>query len=227
MFNGGSGTAILKSKKTYKDDSWHRVIFSRNMSHGKLVIDDEVISGDSPSPTNRIDMNPPYFIGGVNPEKQSVVLENLVSRSLLSSISKFKNFNLQNTTENFDGCIHNFRMNNRSMEMPEKFDVIPCTENAEYGTYFAAEGGYVRLKDKFKVGPEIDIKMHIKPRNISGLLLAAHGKRDYLVLELVGGSIKLTVDNGRGPISTSFQPSKKHYFCDGEWHNIQGNLMKN
>lgn len=122
----------------------------------------------------------------------------------------------------FEGCIHNFRMNNKSMDTPVKFDVIPCTDNAEYGTYFAAEGGFVRLKERFKVGPEIDIKMQIKPRNISGLLLAVHGKKDYLVLELIVGSIKLTVDNGRGPISTTFQPNKQHYFCDGEWHSIQG-----
>lgn len=83
MFNGGGSTAVLKSEKKYNDDSWHRVIFSRNLAHGKLVIDDvDVISGESPTPTPKIDMNPPYFLGGVSPEKYSVLQANLVKSIL-------------------------------------------------------------------------------------------------------------------------------------------------
>lgn len=116
-------------------------------------------------------------------------------------------------------------MNNKTMESPLKYDVIPCADNVEHGTFFSSTGGYVKLKERFKIGPEIDIKMQIKPRHTSGLLIACHGRRDYLVLELVNGSITLTVDNGRGPITTSFQPTKPFYFCDGNWHNIQGILL--
>lgn len=78
------------------------------------------------------------------------------------------------------------------------------------------------LDDKFRVGWEIDIKLDIKPRNISGLLVSVHAKKDYLVLQMINGQIKFSVDNGKGEISTAYNPPIPHYFCDGEWHNIQG-----
>lgn len=120
------------------------------------------------------------------------------------------------------GCIRNFFMNDKPMENPDKINVLPCSEFVEKGVFFNKGGGYIRLREKFKVGLELDLKLDIKPRNISGVLVAVHGKRDFLVLEMVDGSISLTVNNGRGPISTSFTPGKKHYFCDGNWHHIQG-----
>lgn len=114
-------------------------------------------------------------------------------------------------------------MNDKPMENPIKYNVLPCSDFVEEGVFFNRGGGYVRLREKFKVGIELDLKMDIKPRNVSGLLVAVYGKRDYLVLEMVEGSISLTVNNGKGPISTLFAPGKKHYFCDGNWHHIQGN----
>lgn len=112
-------------------------------------------------------------------------------------------------------------MNNKTMENPTKNGVIPCTENAEPGTFFSVTPGYVRMFDRFRVGSEINIQMQIKPRNTSGLLAAVYGKRDYLLLEMVDGAITFTVDNGRGPFSTTFMPRTKHYFCNGQWHSIQ------
>lgn len=113
-------------------------------------------------------------------------------------------------------------MNGYVMENPYNVDVMQCLEEVEPGAFFGIRGGYLKLKDRFKVGLEIDIKMEIKPRNVSGLLISVHGRRDYLILEMVNGVIKLTVENGKGAITTSFQPDKPHYFCDGQWHNIQG-----
>lgn len=68
--------------------------------------------------------------------------------------------------------------------------------------------------------------MEIKPRNISGLLMAVHAKRDYLVLQINDGSINFTVENGNGPVSTIFRPSTPDYFCDGQWHSIIGKYTK-
>lgn len=131
-------------------------------------------------------------------------------------------FFLQNTIAWFDGCIGGFEMNSLTMENPDHIEGMPCSDDVEPGTYFGVQGGYMRLKEKFKVGFEIDIKMDIKPRNVSGLILAVQGKRDYLVLEMLNGVIRLTVENGKGAMTTAFQPDKPHYFCDGQWHNIQG-----
>lgn len=126
----------------------------------------------------------------------------------------------QKTVASFRGCVRNFHMNNKPMEKPRKFYVGECPENQEEGNYF--HGGYVVLKPRYVVGDDINIKMDIKPRNITGLILAVHGKRDYLVLEMVNGAIRFTVENGRGPIVTTFSPDRTHYLCDGEWHMIQG-----
>lgn len=105
---------------------------------------------------------------------------------------------------------------------PRNEGVMPCTSNIESGTFFGSKNGYMKLMDRFKVGTEIDIQMDIKPRNISGLLMSVFGKRDFLVLQMVDGIIKFTVDNGKGPIEASFHPPTTHYFCDGHWHSIQG-----
>ena len=132
------------------------------------------------------------------------------------------NYSVQKITQSLRGCIRNFLMNHKQMEKPVKFDTETCPENFEPGNYFGLGGGYIKLRNKYKVGLEIDIKLDIKPRNITGLLVAVHGKKDYLVLEMINGLIRFTVDNGKGAITTSYEPDKKHYFCDGEWHSIQG-----
>lgn len=41
-----------------------------------------------------------------------------------------------------------------------------------------------------------------------------------LALQLVNGSIVLTVNSGDGPISTVFKPDNGQNFCDGEWHSV-------
>lgn len=76
--------------------------------------------------------------------------------------------------------------------------------------------------DKFTVGRTIDIQMDIKPRTTSGHLLSIHGKRDFILLEMVNGTIKFLVRTGKGSIETSFDPTTPHSLCDGNWHNIRG-----
>ncbi|KAF5306067.1 hypothetical protein FQA39_LY09045 [Lamprigera yunnana] len=209
-FNGGSGPAVLRSDNVYNDGNWHHVNISRAGSEGRLIVDDQVvIEGRTPKNTVNIQLYPPYYVGGIIPGRFAQVYANI------------------NTTAYFDGCISNFYMNGYVMDDPLNVEVIQCLENVEPGVFFGIQGGYVKLEERFKVGLEIDVKMEIKPRNVSGLLLSVHGKKDYLVLEMVDGIIRLTVENGKGAISTSFQPSKPHYFCDGQWHNIQAVKSKN
>ncbi|KAK9701286.1 hypothetical protein QE152_g30724 [Popillia japonica] len=72
----------------------------------------------------------------------------------------------------FKGCIRDFHVTNRPIEKPRKVDVQRCLENIEEGNYF--NGGDAVLGNRYVVGDEIDIKMDIKPRNVSGLLLSVH-----------------------------------------------------
>lgn len=65
--------------------------------------------------------------------------------------------------------------------------------------------------------------MDVKPRSTSGHLLSVHGKKDYLVLEMINGTIKFLVKTQKGLIETSYEPTKPNSLCDGHWHNIRGN----
>jgi laminin, alpha 3/5 len=77
------------------------------------------------------------------------------------------------------------------------------------------------LGNNFRVFQRFKITLKIKPRTSTGLILAVHGRRDYLVLQMINGTIKFTVDNGKGALSSSF--TKDPYdLCDGDWHTIQG-----
>ncbi|VEN47917.1 unnamed protein product [Callosobruchus maculatus] len=203
---------IIKSRFIYNDDIWHIVEFNKDLANGKLVIDKEVAEGSSSNPAV-LEFHPPFYMGGVDPDEYNLVQANL------------------NTTSSFMGCIRSIQMNSFPFDPSETFGVIPCSENIELGTYFAGElSTYVKLKEKFKVGEVFNLKMDIKPRVISGVLAAAHGKKDYYVLELHNGHLQLTVENGKGPVTASFtadSPDHKYHLCDGQWHTIQAVKSKN
>ncbi|XP_075229000.1 laminin subunit alpha [Lycorma delicatula] len=218
-FNCGSGSATLLSKKVVNDGEWHSITFYRNATEGKLLIDNEVVAeGESQGSTKTINVNnQPLFIGGfVDP--------------FISDDSKTTmKMNLFGLNATFEGCLRNLKKLGLPFGEPDKsVGVIPCSNKVESGVFFSANGGYIKgLNEKFKVGIEIDIKMEIKPRNVSGLLLLIHGKRDYLVLQMIEGVIKFSIDNGKGEISTSYKPSNPNYFCDGQWHTVQAAKTKN
>lgn len=113
-------------------------------------------------------------------------------------------------------------MNGKPMEYPKEHEVLPCSANVEPGIFFGRQGGYVRLEERYNVGIEMHINMEIKPRKQSGLLLSAHGKHHYLILEMLNGDLKFTMFNGKQAITTSFVPNTPFHLCDGNWHHIQG-----
>ncbi len=88
--------------------------------------------------------------------------------------------------------------------------------------YFIGPSGAILAARKYRVGLDFDVTMDIKPRNVSGILLAIQGRRDYLILQMIDGTLTFTVDNGRGPITAVFKPQSPAQFCDGQWHNIHG-----
>ena len=123
------------------------------------------------------------------------------------------------------GCIKNVRNQGISIGKASrnfKSAVVPCSEKVEPGHFFGPNGGWIVAAKRFLVGLDFDIVMQIKPRNISGVLLAIQGRRDYLILEMLDGTISFTVDNGRGPINAVFKPESTFQFCDGNWHEILG-----
>jgi len=52
--------------------------------------------------------------------------------------------------------------------------------------------------------------------------MSVHGRRDFLLLQMVNGALIFSVDNGRGPIVATYISPEEHHLCDGKWHYIQG-----
>ncbi|XP_046389625.1 laminin subunit alpha [Ischnura elegans] len=211
-FNCGSGPALITSEESYNDGQWHSVTFSRLHTQGKLSVDHaEVGEGSSKGNTKALNVLPPFFVGGIS---EAAGLE--------------AKGNLRGVNNSFPGCLRNFRMNGKTVGEPSVVEgVIPCSEKVEPGFFFSAAGGFIRIANSFKVGIKIEIAMDIKPRNITGILMSVHGKRDFLVLQMVNGVIKFTVDNGKGAISAAYVPPHPHFFCDGQWHTISAIKNKN
>lgn len=68
-FDCGSGPALLKSNVKINDNQWHTVVFKRTDNLGKLIVDEnEVISGYSQGDSTTINVNPPFYVGGILPE---------------------------------------------------------------------------------------------------------------------------------------------------------------
>lgn len=80
----------------------------------------------------------------------------------------------------------------------------------------------MQLLESLKIGQEFSISMEVKPRNSTGLLMSVHGKKDYMVLELMESQVIASVDNGKGPFQAVFKLANKFSLCDGKWHKIQG-----
>jgi laminin, alpha 3/5 len=70
---------------------------------------------------------------------------------------------------------------------------------------------------------EIHIKLEVRPRSTNGILMSAHGKGDYFVLQMIDGAVKISVNNGKKAFHTTFTPPQEYYLCDGQWHSIEGN----
>ncbi|KAG8311897.1 hypothetical protein J6590_034486 [Homalodisca vitripennis] len=211
-YNCGSGAALLESDLSVNDGEWHNVRFSRVQTSGKLIIDDVLIrEGESRGSTKTINVMPPLYLGGIDPR-----------------ISDNTKTNLMGLNNTFEGCLKDFTLNDKPVISPSKsIGVIPCSDNVEAGAFFSAAGGYIKFSDRFRVGVEIDIKLEIKPRDLSGVLVSVHSKRDYLLLQMVDGTVRFSVDNGKGEIWAAYTPPTPHYFCDGQWHNIQAVKSKN
>jgi len=230
-FDCGSGPSYLETDFTVSDGKWHSVEFSRVDKHGKLVFDSiEVKVPDhsqySGGSTTNLEVRPNIYLGGLD---DSMRKDENIMRNL--------QINNQRDIPGFIGCLRNLkyehskngktRMKALGTKWTKNNLVIPCSEKVERGFFFGPGGGRIRAEKRFRVGLDFDITMMIKPRNTSGILVAVKGRRDYLILQMVDGSIQFTVDNGRGPITAIFKPNDPFEFCNGQWHEIHAVKAKN
>lgn len=207
-YNCGSGGTLISTAKSYNNDMWHKAVFSRIGKDGILIVDEEEVTGESQGQTSSMNVKSPLYVGGLS-EATARIAKN----------------NLKGITVPFPGCIRNVKLHNEKLSKRiASVNVTGCSKKVEEGTFISAEGGYIILYDKFSVGKEITVSMKIKPRKTSGVLMAVHGSKDYLVLQMVEGTVKFTVDNGRGPFTAVYNPPTENYLCNGNWHTI--NVVK-
>lgn len=179
-----------------------------------MTVDGELIGRrSSPGTTTSINAGSPLFVGG---------LSTAVWAKKYNTGKKIKDVDVP-----FKGCLRNLSIRKKFPGEPTlKNGIEPCTDLGEPGFAFYPGAGFMKLTDKFKVGRRIKIDLHIKPRSPSGILLAVHGESDYMVLQMVNGTIKFTVDNGKEPLTTSVS-TQPYDLCDGRWHTIQVLKTKN
>lgn len=80
VFNCGLGDVKLESDLTYNDGLWHSVVFSRNLTDGKLVVDEKLVAeGQRADSGKLLNITPPYYIGAVPSNMTTDVKVNLVS----------------------------------------------------------------------------------------------------------------------------------------------------
>ncbi|XP_031783644.1 laminin subunit alpha [Nasonia vitripennis] len=212
-YDCGSGPAVIISDKKINDQQWHTIIFKRDGVNGELIVDDDApIFGRAEGTSDSLIVQPPFYIGGVDPAISSNVFETLGVNKTLA------------------GCIRYFMLNGQHIGEPsKKVGVIPCSKRVEPGMFFYPGNGsnWYKAEDKFSVGKQIDIEMDIKPRSSSGLLVSIHGRNDYVILEMVNGTIKFLVKAAKGQVETSFDVASPNTLCDGKWHNIRAVKTKN
>lgn len=216
-FDCGSGALNLETDQKYNDGKWHTVEFGRNQKTGKISVDGGTAKvGTSPGPTQSLNLRDPFFVGGINPD--------------LSSYDKVKK-HLQGVLGSFEGCMRNMKQNYESFGQPNATQkVSSCVANLERGTFFNDQGGYITLYDKYYVGLDFAFNLDIRPRNLSGVILAIYDPAengDYIFLQLVDGKVVATADNGQGEVKTEYIPREENALCDGKWHSISVNKAKN
>lgn len=61
------------------NNQWHIVIFKRKGTYGELIVDEEEpVTGYSLGHTTTINVNPPFFVGGILPEISNIAYTNIV-----------------------------------------------------------------------------------------------------------------------------------------------------
>ncbi|XP_026292152.1 laminin subunit alpha [Frankliniella occidentalis] len=210
-FNCGSGAALLVSKDAYNDNEWHTVLFARHGVNGTLSIDEVIVAtGSSVGLTKTLNVEPPFLLGSL-------------SESLPALLKDHNSLSVLNVIPGFVGCLRYFKMNKKPVVQNRTVTegVLPCSDKVEKGFFIGPEGGYIKAFDKFRVGFDIDLSIEVKPRYTSGILVSVHSNKDYLILQLVNGTVKFTVDNGEGPITVEYKPVQPQDVCNGDWLRIQ------
>lgn len=211
MFNCGTGSGLLTTTETYNLGEWHSLEFSRRGQVGLLYVDNATaVQGSSQGTTSSINVRAPIYFGGL-------------PRNLSSQVKA----NFRGVTGSFPGCMRKLEVQDRLLVRPKvSVGVTGCSQKVESGTFFGNNGSHLVLYDSYNVGKEMEVELDIKPRRTSGVLFAVHSnnQKDFVLLQMVDGNVKFSVDNGAGIIAVTVSAGN---LCDGQWHTVKAVKNKN
>lgn len=123
----------MSSKYQYNNDNWHTVRIRRQQATGSLMIDGgDSVEGESIGNTRVMTLQPPFSIGGVNPN----MMEDLVVNTGIDAKKVFR------------GCIKNIQVGGQTWGVPQnEVGVLPCSDKVEDGAFFG--GGFVKVNNNF------------------------------------------------------------------------------
>lgn len=204
---------LITSDNQYDNSNWYTINFQRR---GKKIIlkdgvnEDKIQELKDLTKCKGIDMGMNYLVGGAANERD------------LEDIEVNLEFAKGELTKNaFFGCIKDLKLNDRPLQYEQPTEaVLPCSDQIEPGVFFGKSGGFVKLREKFRVGSDLTISMDIKPRNLTGVLTSVHGKKSFFIVEMIKGNVHFSVDSGDGPRNVIFQPDQDKSLCDGKWHTV-------
>ncbi|XP_031717419.1 laminin subunit alpha-4 [Anarrhichthys ocellatus] len=201
-FNVADQRVKIRSEDKYNDGVWHNVVFIRDGSMGRLIIDGLTVLEDRAQGGNvSWHVSSPVYVGGVPPEMAQKNIQ-------------------RNSAYSFTGCLKNLQLDGQWLSSgAETFGVTPCFEGlSEAGTYFSEEGGYVVLDETFDLGLRFELVMEVRPRVTSGVLLNVRTAEGYFTMYIHQGAVVVLVNDGSHEFFTKVSP--RQGLCAGNWHRI-------
>ncbi|KRZ28597.1 Laminin-like protein epi-1 [Trichinella pseudospiralis] len=217
-YDSGSGSVSLQSKQSILDYQWHYVKLYRDGRDGQLWIDDILqAEGKSPGLTTRIDLQRPFYIGG---------LPNEEFRS-----AKKQHPTLSDVAAVFSGCMRNILLNNVPMgDASNSVGVYPCDNEFERGIFFGEQHGYFVLDNDFMIESKLSFSFEIKPRSKNAILfvIASGDGSEFITLQMVDAVLMLSVEHEQqAGQRLKLSMKSNSALCDGHWHSIRVLKVKN
>ncbi|XP_070705268.1 laminin subunit alpha-4 [Pempheris klunzingeri] len=201
-FNVADQRVKIRSEEKYNDGAWHNVIFIRDGSMGRIIIDGLTVLEDRAQGSNvSWHVSSPIYVGGVPPGRAQKNIQ-------------------RNSAYSFTGCLKNLQLDGQWLSsITETSGVTPCFEGlSEAGTYFAEEGGYVMLDETFDLGLRFELVMEVRPRVASGVLLHVLTAEGSLTMYIHQGEMVVLVNDGSHEFFTKVSPAQG--LCTGNWHRV-------
>ncbi|XP_075525225.1 wing blister isoform X1 [Dermacentor variabilis] len=201
----------LHSHGGLNDGDWHHVGLSKEGSRLTLSVDDKAAL--MLQVHKRMHFRSPLYVGGI--ASSLSVPEDLVK-------------------ESFKGCIRNFNVNNRYVDLAsgESNGVGQCFANIEPGAFFQGDA-YAVYDEQFNVDNKLELQLEFRTWRLNGVLMSLAENPDgapSLAMELHEGEVIVSVDlgqNGTGPFRARKVFGSRFAMCDGQWHLLRAHFSRN